>query len=541
MTDNQGQNPSEEQEQISGEIRPNQIQENSQPNQTSDQEGPLPPWVTAGQQETGVVPQEPESQDVSVKDQPDEVSPSAKAPAQSSFEERESEDQPEETTPSIKEVKEPIFKKLIPLVGIIVVVVLLFLLVTKVILPLIKNRSGGGEGGGGRQANLTYWGLWEPESVMSSLIADYQQENPNITINYQRQSYKDYRERLQSALAGEEGPDIFRFHNTWLPMLQKDLAAAPQNIAQQINLQANFFPVISENLTANGNVYGVPIGFDSLALFYNVNIFNTAGKTPPTTWDDLRRTALDLTVKDSAGRIQVAGVALGTASNVDHFSDILGLMMLQNSADLTDPIGSLAEDALRFYTIFATQDKVWDRNLPASTYAFATEKAAMFFAPSWRVEEIRNINPNLQFQTAPVPQLPDTKVAWATYWAEGVSAKSQNNAEAWKFLEYLSSSETLAKFYTNASQVRNFGEPYPRTDLASQLTSDPVMGAFVSQGPYAKSFYMCSRTHDNGINDKIIKYYEDAINTVLQNNNVTQALTTASQGISQVLTQYGIK
>jgi len=251
MTDNQGQNPSEEQEQISGEIRPNQIQENSQPNQTSDQEGPLPPWVTAGQQETGVVPQEPESQDVSVKDQPDEVSPSAKAPAQSSFEERESEDQPEETTPSIKEVKEPIFKKLIPLVGIIVVVVLLFLLVTKVILPLIKNRSGGGEGGGGRQANLTYWGLWEPESVMSSLIADYQQENPNITINYQRQSYKDYRERLQSALAGEEGPDIFRFHNTWLPMLQKDLAAAPQNIAQQINLQANFFPVIKSKSFSN--------------------------------------------------------------------------------------------------------------------------------------------------------------------------------------------------------------------------------------------------------------------------------------------------
>ncbi len=529
MTDNQEQNPQENQtegNQISGEVKPDQ----DVPSQVEEEN--LPPWVTAGQQ--------PQDQQEDQTQTVEEVEVPPPPPVDELDQTSQEELQPEDTPPSVKEVKEPIFKKLIPLVGVIIVIVILYLVITKVILPLF-NRGGGSGGGSDQEASLTYWGLWESENVMSSLIADFQKANPKIQINYQRQSHKDYRERLQSALAGEEGPDIFRFHNTWLPMLGRSMTPAPKQVAEQLNLQTNFFPVVSQDLVSGGNVYGVPIGFDSLALFYNTNIFNTAGKTPPTTWDDLRRTAMDLTVKDSSGRIQVAGVALGTVGNIDHFSDILGLMMLQNGADLANPTGSLAEDALRFYTIFSTQDKVWDQTLPSSTYAFAIGKVAMIFAPSWRIEEIRNINPNLQFKTYPVPQLPDTKVAWATYWAEGVSAKSKNSAAAWKFLQYLSSTEVMAKFYTNASQVRSFGEPYPRVDLASQLASDELMGAFVQQGPYAQSWYMCSRTHDNGINDKIIKYYEDTINTLLTNSNIAQALSTVSQGVTQVLNQYGIK
>jgi len=215
--------------------------------------------------------------------------------------------------------------------------------------------------------------------------------------------------------------------------------------------------------------------------------------------------------------------------------------MLQNGADMTNPTGPLIEDALKFYTLFVTTDKAWDKTLPSSTYAFATEKVAMFFAPSWRAFEIKEINPNLEFKTVVVPQLPETKVAWANYWAEGVSAKSKNIQAAWDFLNYLSSKEVLVKFYTTASQTRSFGEPYPRIDLASQIQDDPIAGSFVLQGPYAKTWYLCSRTHDNGINDKIIKYFEDAVNTVLLKKNTTEALKTASQGTIQVLNQYGIK
>jgi len=447
----------------------------------------------------------------------------------------------EPAAPVEGEIRQSVFKKIVPFLGLLILAAGLFFLISKIILPMMKKIKGGGGELSGQEVTLTYWGLWEPESVMSSLIADYQKSHPQVKINYSRQSHKDYRERLQSALAREEGPDIFRFHNTWLPMMKKELAPLPPETAQSLNLSGNFYPVVSSDLKIESKFYGVPLEFDALSLFYNTKIFQTAGKKPPASWEELRRTALDLTVRDGSGRIEVAGVALGTTNNVDHFSDILGLMMLQNGVDLKQPSGSLGEDALRFYSLFVNTDRVWDSTLPSSTYAFATGKVAMFFAPSWRVHDVSNINPDLGFKTAPVPQLPDTKVAWATFWVEGVSLKSKHQKEAWEFLSYMASKETLKKFYNNAAKVRGFGEPYPRKDMAQELEDDPLVGSFVKQGSYAQSWYLCSRTHDNGLNDKMIKYFEDAVNSVVQRKSASKALITVAQGVSQILGRYGIQ
>ena len=71
-------------------------------------------------------------------------------------------------------------------------------------------------------------------------------------------------------------------------------------------------------------------------MVYNENIFNNAGiKKPPETWEDIINNVGQLTVKDRNGRIITSGIALGTASNISHFSDIFCLFLLQNGADLT--------------------------------------------------------------------------------------------------------------------------------------------------------------------------------------------------------------
>jgi len=241
-----------------------------------------------------------------------------------------------------------------------------------------------------------------------------------------------------------------------------------------------------------------------LALFYNQDIFTAAAVEPPQTWDELRQLASQLTLRDDEGRIQRAGVALGTTSNIWHWSDILGLMMLQNGADLANPLGALAEDALSFYTIFSKTDRVWDETLPSSLMAFATGKTAMFFGYSWDVFEIKNANPNLDFRITTAPQLPGTDIAWASFWVEGVSKKSQNKAAAWEFLKFLSSKETMQELYQAESRVRLFGEPYSRTEMASTLQADPMVAPFINQAPKAETWYLCSRTFDNGINDKMI-------------------------------------
>jgi multiple sugar transport system substrate-binding protein len=379
------------------------------------------------------------------------------------------------------------------------------------------------------EKTLVYWGLWEDGEILEEVIQDWEREYPQIKIEYVRKTKDRYREQLQSSLAREEGPDIFRFHSSWLPMFKEELSPLPSTVMEASQFEEAFYPVAVSDLKIGANIYGLPLEIDTLALFYNKEIFRAAGKSLPTTWDELRKLASELTVRDASGQIQIAGAAMGGAGNIDHWPDILGLMMLQNGVDLAKPKGELS------------RDRVWDLNFPSSTLAFAGGKLAMYFGYSWDVFEILRANESLDFGIAPMPQLPKREVInWASYWVEGVSKRSQNQTEAWQFLEFLSRPEELRKFYLAASKTRLFGEPYPRKEMASELIDDPLVGVFVKQAETARSWYLCSRTFDNGLNQAMIQYFEDAVNAVNQGAGAEDALDTASKGVAQILSRYQV-
>lgn len=395
---------------------------------------------------------------------------------------------------------------------------------------------------------LVYWGLWEDSSTIAGLISEYESKNKNVKIKYLKQSKEDYRERLANSLAKGAGPDIFRFHNTWVPILSSQLASLPPAVMDAATYQKTFYPVAAGDLRRGADIVGIPLMFDGLGLYINENIFGQAGKSPPGTWDELRKLALELTIRDQSGRIEQAGAALGRTENVDHWEDILALMMLQNGADLANPTGKLAEDSLAFFTVFAKQDGVWDKTMPPSTQAFAAGKLAMYFGPSWRAFEIKTLNPGVSFRVVPVPQLPKTRptdpdITWASYWAEGVWSKSKYQKETWEFLRFLASKDSLQEMYQLTSQSRLFGPPYPLPEMAGLLKDDPVVGAFVSQASTSKSWYLASRTFDGatGINSRISAYFQDAVNSVAKaEKDPKEALETVASGVRQVLSSYQV-
>jgi multiple sugar transport system substrate-binding protein len=427
-------------------------------------------------------------------------------------------------------------KRALLIAGAIAVVGIVAFLIIKFVVPVLTGPS---------EVTLTWWGLWEDENIVTPLIQEYETAHPGVKISYIKQSREDYRERLASALAQGTGPDIFRFHNSWLPMFVSRLSTAPANLFNVSDFAKNYYPVSVNDLSGSSGIVGVPLEYDAITLFINEDIFAGAGKSPPQTWDELRQTALSLTIKDDRGVVTQSGVALGRTENVDHWPEILALMMIQNRANLNRPTGELAEAALKFYTIFSRVDKVWDETLPTSTAAFASGKLAMYFGPSWRALEISGANPSLRFKTVPVPQLPkdspdEPSISYATYWVEGVASGSKNKNAAWDFLHYMSEKQSLEKFYTNASSVRGFGEPYPKIDMANLLLDHPILGSVIQLAPEAKSWYLASRTFDGdtGINSQLAVYFENAINAVNDGTDVTSALATAAQGVSQILSQY---
>jgi len=393
-----------------------------------------------------------------------------------------------------------------------------------------------------KEVTITYWGLWENDTTVRGMISEFEAKNPKIKVQYIKQSPKQYRERLQSAINRGEGPDAFRFHNTWVPMLHNQLAPVPTTVMTPQDFSSTFFQIVSTDLMAGSTIFGIPMMIDGLGLYINQDLLATAGVTAPVTWTDVLNMVPKLTVKNGTA-IVTSAIALGTTGNVEHFSDILALMFLQNGANLTTITGKEAEQTLIFYRKFADPSDplyTWSDGMDNSISAFAAGRVAMILAPSWRAHDIALINPQLRFNVVPVPQLPGNSVAWASYWAEGVSTKSKSQAQAWEFVKYLTGREATARLYTDSAKTRLFGEPYARVDLANSIQDDPYAGAYVKQALFARSFPLASRTFDNGINDKLIKYLEDAVNAMVAGGSPTQVLQTASSGFRQVLSSYGL-
>lgn len=447
------------------------------------------------------------------------------------------------TIDSSKKAPPPPTKKRLPKIVFLPLILIPFLIL---IALLIRNFITSDSKGLGKKGEITWWGLRE-EALVMPLIKKYEESRPDVEITYIKQSTQDYRERLTNALAKGEGPDIIHFHNTWVPMYKNDLDILPDSVMSQQEFANTFYPIAVSNLTTDAGIVGIPLSYDAITLYINEDLFDLALKKPPESWDELKDLAREMTQR-SGNEIIQSGAAMGITQNIDHWQETLGLMMIQNRANPAKPQGKLAEDALAFYALLAKEDNVWDVALPDSTIAFARGKVAMYFGPVYRANEIRKENPNLNFRTVLLPQLPkdnpsDPDISYATYWVEGVWNKSVNKDSAWDFLKFMSERESLQDKHQSAQNIGLFGEPYPRRDMALLLREDPVAGSVITLAPFAKGWFLVDDTHDGatGINSQIAEQYAIAISGVSSRKGAEKVTAPLVSGVAEVLAKYGIK
>lgn len=389
---------------------------------------------------------------------------------------------------------------------------------------------------------------------MRVVLNDFEKEHPTIKVDYKKWDIKQYRETLSARIKEGIGPDIFRFHNSWLPMFRDNLTPIPQDVISSTDLTQLFPKVVRDDLLDKGAIYGIPLEIDTLALFVNTSIFNAAGAKPPQTWEDLQKVATTLTVKDELNKIKTAGVALGTFDNINHASDIISLMVLQNhgvvGGDTKSPAAKNAQDAICFYISFAKNTNaectrasayVWDDTQDMALLAFAKSSSAMYLGYSWDIFIIKTINPNLPFQVVKAPQLPNQNLNLASYWVEGVSKKGKHQKEALELLKFLSKKETVQKLYTEEVKARPFGEPFARLDLAETLKDNQLLSVFAEQAKTAVSTPFSADTFDNGLNQELNNYLGDMIRKALGNTSISSAFETLSQGVSATQQKYGIQ
>ncbi len=427
------------------------------------------------------------------------------------------------------------------LVKIAVILLVLLILIGAALFYLLPRFTSSTNG----KVTLVYWGIWEDKKVMQPLIDGFEKQYPNITIDYEEQDIKQllahnqaYPKLVASRINAGNGPDIFRFQNTWYPMLSGVLAPFTQNVMSTQDYTNTFFPVVTNDLVHNGAIYGVPLSIDTLALYVNPEIFQST--KVPTDWNDFYATAKDLTVKGSDGTITTAGAAMGTMDNVTHASDIVGLLLADSNVTPTTISDNTtnAEKALLYYTNFANSSgAIWNDTLPPSIQMFAKGNLAMYIGYSWDLYTIRSLNPTLKFTVYPMPALYGTKRTVANYWAEGVSVKSKYPKESMLFMQYLSQKQTQQLFYTSAAKVRGFGEPYARKDLADTLKGNTMLYPFDEQGSDAVSTVFMDNTFDDGINTESTKALHSAITQAGASG--TPDVSGLSAAMQQVFQKYG--
>ena len=116
-------------------------------------------------------------------------------------------------------------------------------------------------------------------------------------------------------------------------------------------------------------------------------------------------------------------------------------------------------------------------------------------------------------------------VNFANYWAQGVSKQSKNQDAAWNFLKYLTSKDSLDKYYARHKM------PSSRKDLIALQINDPDLGVFANANLTAKTFYK----PDEARMDQIFTAMID--NVVLNGVSAQEALSQAAKQADTLIGQ----
>jgi len=424
------------------------------------------------------------------------------------------------------------------IIGAIVVIVLLLASVFLGILPGSRPAKPA-------QVTLEFWGLFDDLAAWRPIFEAYQKDNSNVYFKYTKMNSDTYEQDLIEALASGKTPDIIMFHSSWLAKHGNKISPLPETLMSLRSFQETFPDVAAVNFISQNKIYALPVWTDVLAMFYNKDLFNTAGiATPPKTWDDFIKVVQKLSAKDKFGNLTRSGAAIGTANNVNNAADILSLLMLQAGTKMISDDGAEAafnkvitaggstykpgESALRFYTDFANSKSVaytWNEKFSNSFDAFASGQTAIVFDYAVNVSRLKQQAPNLRLGIASVPQLADAAktVNYADFWGYSVPLASKNPEAAWNFLVFLTGKD-INQYFSNA-----VSRPASRRDVLSDEQASADLGVFASSILSAANWYRVDP-------DKINDIFKNMINSVvLENVKPADAISDAAARVTSLM------
>lgn len=348
---------------------------------------------------------------------------------------------------------------------------------------------------------------------------------------------------LVEAIAAGRGPDLVFFPSSAIVKDGEKLEPISYETISRRDFQDAFIEAGEVFLTDDG-ILGLPVIADPTVLYWNRTLFSKAGvSNPPRYWDDLATIAPRLTKKLPNGSIAESAVALGLYTNVPHATHAFVSLVRQLGAPIVvrdqrrgyqaDLFASgtsgvtPALSAVRYIADFADPVKPmysWNRSQKNARDAFLSGALAMYIAPASELRSLREANPNLNFDVAPLPASRTGGTAvWADITALAIPRGSGNPRGALTVGILLAGPEAqaaLAKFMTL---------PTARRDVGVDTSADAFLDVFQAAAIRSFAFLDPDPVQSDAIFSRM---FEDIVSGRTQ---VSQAVRTAHDDLRALL------
>ncbi|MBF6334443.1 extracellular solute-binding protein [Nocardia abscessus] len=322
--------------------------------------------------------------------------------------------------------------------------------------------------------------LWE------GIVAEFQKQNPGITVNVQMESWNSINDVVRTKLQSKSTtPDILNidayagFASDGLLYPATEIVSAP--------VLADIQPAFAQNAALNGTQYALPLFASTRTLFYNTELFEKAGIVrPPKNWAELTDAAKK--IQALGGGVSGYGLPLGSEEAQGETSiwtfGAGGSWADGDRITVDTPQNLEGVRAMReLIDTGATQPNPGATDRKDVINAFIQGKIGMIEALPPTIGQITAKNPGLRYATAPSPTKTGTPVTLGV--ADHLMAFKKDGTKAEsikKFLDYFYSAAVYADF------VKHEGFIPITLSAATTLAEDPVTKAFAATLPVAR-FY----------------------------------------------------
>ncbi len=359
------------------------------------------------------------------------------------------------------------------------------------------------------------------------LIEEFNATHENIQVTMEVQPWDTISQKLPSAWATGQGPDIATPNfdsNIVAKYIETDSLLALDSIGDgetQINAD-KLAPAAIDAFTSDGTLYAVPANIATLQLYYNKTLFEAAGiDGPPTTVEQMREYAIKLTGNG------VYGLSLADHETIQMWP----ILQWLDGGDVVDADGcSVLGSAANIESLTTWAGLVQDGVAPVgltgaeSDALFSAGQAAMQLNGPWAAPGYTSAG--IDLGVAAVPVGVDGPVTLGSTVPLAVSASTEHPAEAQEFLAWWTGKDAQRQFALAS------GFPPVRTDLGddAELAANDVVAAFAAALPSAR-LWLPGVTGATQVDAEV---YVPLIGEITRGNDVAAAVATATDKINAI-------